>query len=305
MKLSAAIRVIIIVMTSLMPATASAAAADCDASAIEKPKYTPLALYARVSGLVVASFHVDAAGAPHEILIEGPKLLTPPVDDLIRRTRFPTECRSQDLEVKFRFRLDETAPPAPSVTFNAPNEFVITAGPQPILCVLRSGTRPRRPGGTPDPSSFEDHPASEPFRGIPGRLKPGSISDPGLQRTVAEAVQHGPNFAGRYSLVKFQIGDGPIGAMVVDVRSGAVFRLPQQVAREDYFIRDTGCLDRFTAVNLPGEASPLSFRLESDLLIVRRCIPTGIERSYFRWHRNQWTLLQRVTNSPPPPLPGH
>jgi hypothetical protein len=152
---------------------------------------------------------------------------------------------------------------------------------------------------------FEDHPASEPFRGSPVLPKPGSISDPGLQRTVAETVQHGPNFAGRYSLVKFQIGDGPIGAMVVDVRSSAVFRLPQQVVREDYFIRDTGCLDRFTAVNLPGEASPLSSRLDSELLIVRRGMPTGIERSYFRWHRNQWTLLQRVTTPPPPPLPGH
>jgi hypothetical protein len=66
-----------IILTSTMSATA-AASADCTASAIEKPQYTPLALNARVSGLVVASFHVDAAGAPHEILIEGPKLLTPP-----------------------------------------------------------------------------------------------------------------------------------------------------------------------------------------------------------------------------------
>ncbi len=274
-----------------MPTTA--ATSDCTAAAIENPKYPPLALQARISGLVVARFHVDAAGSPQGIQLEGDRFLTPALDTLIRRTTFPKECHGRDLDVTFRFRLDEAAPATPSVAFNTPNEYVITAGPQPILCVLRSH------------SQFKDYPASPPFQGAFALPKSGKIVDSSLRKTIGEAARRGPNFAGHYALVKFQIGDGPIGALVVDAKSGKVFRLPQQVTREDFLIHDTGCLDRFAALSLPGEASPLSFELESELLIVSRCIPAGVERSYFRWRRNQWTLLQRVTSPPPPPPPVH
>lgn len=184
----------------------------------------------------------------------------------------------QDLEAKFRFRLDAEAS---SVTFQRPDEFVIAADSQPIIC------------------------ASAPFRGAFAVPKSSRIVDSSLRKTIEEAVQRGSNFAGHYSLVQFQIGEGPIGVLVVDAKSGSIFKLPQELVREDYFLYDTGCLDLFKATNLAREASPLSFQPDSELLIVRRCVPGGVEKSYLRWHRNRWNLIQRLSLPSPPPRPGH
>src|SRR5437762_981251 len=68
------------------------------------------------------------------------------------------------------------------------------------------------------------------------------IDDERYRRILEDSMKLGPTFAARYVLVQFQIGSGPVGAVIVDVKSGSVFHLPRQVVREDFFIYDTECL---------------------------------------------------------------
>jgi hypothetical protein len=141
-----------------------------------------------------------------------------------------------------------------------------------------------------------------------------SRKDDDLYRTILQdAIRKGPNFAGHFELVKFQLGNGPVGAVIVDAKSGSVFHLPSQVVREDFFIYDTDCLAlnkkwRTSAAEEDDDASALSFLPGSELLIVKRCIGSGnvvrgMEKSYFRWHGKRWIVVKRVLLPPPTPLP--
>ncbi len=61
--------------------------------------------------------------------------------------------------------------------------------------------------------------------------------------------------------------------------TGAVSRLPSEVVQEGFFIPyDTNCLERSrklqrSATDEEDDSAPLSFKLTSELLIVRRCFP--------------------------------
>ena len=178
------------------------------------------------------------------------------------------------------------------------------------------------PGPSIDPSQrtykrsvfrFSDCPVSDLFTGPVAKPTFNRKSDRQLRKVIQGGVKEGPNFAGHYVLVKFKIGEGPTGAVVVDAKSGSVFRLPSKVVREGFFVYDTECLAlynkwRSSAADEDDDGSPLSFQPGSELLIVRRCKCPGnvvivMEKSYFRWHRNRWTLLKSVTLPPAPPLP--
>jgi hypothetical protein len=120
-----------------------------------------------------------------------------------------------------------------------------------------------------------------------------------------------PNFAGRFRVVQFRMGGGPIGAVVVDSKTGAVIHLPLDVVRDDFFIHDTDCLSGYHGTQLGDRrdeeeySAPLSFRTRSELLIVRQCrydgtAVTGVKWSYYRWHHGKWDLLTRTLAAPPP-----
>jgi hypothetical protein len=159
---------------------------------------------------------------------------------------------------------------------------------------------------------FSDYPAPGAFQGPIATPKFSRKSDEEYQTVLRGTMKKGPNFAARYVLARFRYGNGPVGAVVVDAKSGSVFHLPPQVLREDFFIYDTDCLAlnkkwRTSAAEEDDDASALSFMPNSELLIVRRCVDTnqmrGVEKSYFRWHGSRWTLLKRALLAPPPPLP--
>jgi hypothetical protein len=93
-----------------------------------------------------------------------------------------------------------------------------------------------------------------------------------------------------------------------DVQSGRVFRLPREVAREDFYIYDTDCLRLYRRWQRGEQGAlddsvPISFITLSELLIIRRCVVGGTEKSYYRWHGRKWHLLKRVVVGPPPPEP--
>ena len=171
------------------------------------------------------------------------------------------------------------------------NVLLLAGLPCLMLCAQKGEARPQ----------FSEYPAGEIYRGGPGTVRSTEKLDERYLPMIRDEVRLGPNFAGRYRIVKVRTGDGPIGAFVVDVASGLVIRPPKEVAGKGIHIGDTSYLGR-------NDESVLSYATDSELLIVRRCIstntlPRAIETSYFRWRNSKWTFLFRESLRPPPPPP--
>ena len=107
------------------------------------------------------------------------------------------------------------------------------------------------------------------------------------------------------------MGSGPLGAVLVDAKTGSAFRLPHEIVRDDFFIHGTECLSGYRGLQRPdvtddeGDSAPLSFKADSELLIIRQCrvdgaAVTAVERIYYRWHGRRWQFLMRVSTAPPP-----
>jgi hypothetical protein len=284
------------------------------AAALEMPAYPRLARIASISGSVAAHLAIGSSGKVEDVRLEGHSILAKEVDSAISRTKFPAECRSQRLDLTFEFRLEGVPSDEAKTTavFNSPNRYIVTSNATGIICILRTetkkATRPRQNQMSSATPRFSDIPASSQYHGPIAAPLVKRKSDEQQRALIERAVKQGPNFAGHYVLAKFQMGDGPIGAVVVDAKSGSVFHLPSQVVREDFFIYDTDCLALYrrwhsSAAEEDDDASVLSFLPGSEMLIVRRCTTSGVEKTYFRWHGNQWSLLHRAAVPPPPPLP--
>lgn len=76
---------------------------------------------------------------------------------------------------------------------------------------------------------FSDFPEAALYDGPIASPKLGRAADEPYRTVISAAVKNGPNFAARYVLATFHYGDGPVGAVVVDARSGLVFHLPSKV----------------------------------------------------------------------------
>jgi hypothetical protein len=286
---------------------------DC-AAAVERPAYPRLARIASIPGSVAAHFAIGSSGKAQDVQLEGHSILAKEVASAIGRTQFPAGCHSQGLDLTFEFRLEgEPSDEAKTnVVFSSPNRYIVTSNATGIICILRTetkkATRSRQNQANSANPRFADLPASGTYHGTIAVPIIKRRSDEQQRALIERAARQEPNFAGHYILAKFQMGDGPIGALVVDAKSGSVFHLPSQVVREDFFVYDTGCLAlyekwRSSAAEEDDDASVLSFLAGSEMLIVRHCTTTGVEKTYLRWHGNHWSVLQRVILPPPPPVP--
>jgi hypothetical protein len=161
---------------------------------------------------------------------------------------------------------------------------------------------------------FSDFPVSKLYSGPTASPKLQNASNERYLRRTLSTATAGPNFSGQFRLVRFQTGNGPIGAALVDSETGSVFRLPHEIVRDDFFIHDTDCLSLYRKWQRPDvtdeqdDSVPLSFKATSELLIVRQCRVAmgsvhGVEKSYYRWHGRKWHLLKRISLPPPPPAP--
>jgi len=161
--------------------------------------------------------------------------------------------------------------------------------------------------------SFGDFPVARLYTGPIATAKFKNASDEKRLGAVLRTVRAEPNFAGHWRIMQFRTGDGPLGAVLLDARSGDVFRLPQEIVGLGFYIPNTDCLASIRRWQHPAsveedDSLPLAFTSASELLIVRRCIVrgapvVGMERNYYRWHRRKWCLLERVSLGPPPPEP--
>jgi hypothetical protein len=154
---------------------------------------------------------------------------------------------------------------------------------------------------------FSDYPAVALHMGPTARLRFSQQSDERYRTLVQRAIGTGTNFAGHYTLVRFRIGKGPIGVLVVDLTSGMVFRLPSDTVQDGLYLYDA-CLERYRVNQqvVAGDQSDsfaLAYRPDSELMIVMSCTDFTVARSYYWWHDQKWKLIERTNPRPPPPAP--
>jgi hypothetical protein len=113
------------------------------AAEIDQPIYPRLGRLASISGSVIAHFTIDDSGRADGVKLEGHPILSQEVSSALRRTDFSTRCRSQNLDVTFRFRLqgEFSDDPTTSVVFNPPNEFAITSNATGIISMSRADVK--------------------------------------------------------------------------------------------------------------------------------------------------------------------
>jgi len=161
---------------------------------------------------------------------------------------------------------------------------------------------------TPVVPLFSGFPVREVYTGPLATPKPKSASDREHLQALLGGATLAPNFAGHFRIVQFRTGSGPIGALLVDAKSGSVFHLPREIVRDGLFIDGADCLPSLRGLpwaRLGDEEDPstqLSFKTDSELLIVRQCRVDGraVDRSYYRWHGREWHLVKRFASPPPP-----
>jgi len=155
---------------------------------------------------------------------------------------------------------------------------------------------------------FSNYPAGALYTGPVPPLRFKEKSDKSFKALIEDAMKAGPNFAGKYRLVRFRTGNGPIKVVVVDMKSGMVFRLPPDVVEDGLYIYDAPCLELYKRwqkgfADGEGDFLPLSYSPASELLVVKRCNYSRAEESYFRLHNSKWDFIERVSRPPPPPIP--
>ncbi len=154
---------------------------------------------------------------------------------------------------------------------------------------------------------FSDFPVQKLYTGPVATPKLESASDKEHLQALLGRTPLTPNFAGQFTIVQFRTGSGPIGAVMVDSRSGSLFHLPREIVKNGFFIDRTDCLPSLRGVlwaKLGDEedpSAPVSFKTDSELLVMRQCRAHGpVDRSYYRWHGRRWHLVKRLASPPPP-----
>ena len=160
--------------------------------------------------------------------------------------------------------------------------------------------------GAPGIPLFSDFPVSRMYVGPIATPKFKSAAEKEYIEPLVGHTSLEPNFAGQFRIVQFRIGSGPIGAVMVDSKTGSVFHLPHEVAKDDFLVRDTECLALLRGLpwakagDKEDAAAPLSFKTESELLGVKQCRPSAVDRIYYRWHGRRWHFVTRFASPPPP-----
>jgi hypothetical protein len=120
--------------------------ASCVAG-LKAPVYAPLAVQARIEGLITARFQVDSTGHPAEVAVEGHPLLTPGVSaSLSASVLDAAECGGRRLTAVFRFQLSDPSAEEPVsrsfVSFEEPNTFTILTVPPRYEAIACPGPDP-------------------------------------------------------------------------------------------------------------------------------------------------------------------
>jgi hypothetical protein len=154
---------------------------------------------------------------------------------------------------------------------------------------------------------FADYPATTLYKGPAASLRFSEKSDERYRPLVQQVIEYGVNFAGQYRVVKFRTGNGPIGVLIADLKSGIVSRLPRETVQDGIYLYDA-CLKPYgegkkELMDDHYDSFALTYGPGSELLIVMSCTGFSVEKSYFRRHDERWELIKRGYIAPPPPAP--
>jgi hypothetical protein len=118
---------------------------------IEKPSYPQIARNYDSQGTVTAHFTVGEDGRVQDAVYESKERITPEgnktlameVQQALDRTHLDPQCKG-DYTLVYRFTLNEqrSADPRTAVTFNSPNEYVINANHNGLICSVYSIVKP-------------------------------------------------------------------------------------------------------------------------------------------------------------------
>ena len=171
----------------------------------------------------------------------------------------------------------------------------------PVVCAIAVSAFTQTPN--PRLPRFEDYPVATIYH---GPISPPKLSQQEelYQKAIAEGIQNGVNFAGKYIVIQFKIGNGPLGVILVDARTGNVAMLPKEVAGDGHFVANTSCLAFNEAKPYldPQDNQVLSFRVDSELVIIRQCTDTGFVRRFYHLTKGKWSFVMRLVPPPPPPV---
>ena len=158
-------------------------------------------------------------------------------------------------------------------TFTAALAFALS-----VLVIVQSARADGRP------PTFADHPVASVYRGVPAAVDLSSHPVARTFRTLLrDGTRRGPNFAGRWTVVRLGCGTNCHSFAVVDAVTGRVYPGPE------------------------AAALGVDFRLESTLLIVdppavvEAELPEALTRSapsrYYVWHGDEgrWELIYEIS----------
>jgi hypothetical protein len=149
-----------------------------------------------------------------------------------------------------------------------------------------------------DPGSdprFEDFPIGGTFNSKPSPPKLVEKRDRLFRTRIREGAAKGPNFARRYTIVEWGCGSGCVSFALADAEVGTLFRPP---------FRDLGWgmpLMEYEGRYAPNRDGfmPLSYRLDSSLLVVRGCPEDENCGTYFyEWKAPRFRLIRKVAAVP-------
>src|SRR5581483_12123079 len=143
--------------------------------------------------------------------------------------------------------------------------------------------------------AFSDYPVSGPkFTGKPAMPVLKTAYERSFRTAIREAAEHGPNFAGHYTVAEWGCGAGCVSVVIVDAANGAIYRAP---------FRNLGwAMRKYEGVaSNDDKFKQLDYRLDSRLFIARGCPEETNCASYFwEWNGSQFKLLRRIASTPLP-----
>jgi len=156
--------------------------------------------------------------------------------------------------------------------------------------------------GTPEVAWSQQFRVRRIFKGHPAAVRLTTARARRFRAVVRDGAKHGPNFAGRYTVIAWGCGASCHRLAIADAVSGKVFDAPFRSvsAAPPYPLPDD------VDVDLLPDFGELQYRLDSRLLIVGGCLNEDNARCgwhYFEWKDERLTERTRLPFPDPDDLP--
>ncbi len=144
--------------------------------------------------------------------------------------------------------------------------------------------------GTPALPSFDQFRVDETFSGNVARPVLKTLGHRAFRTKIREAAAKGPNFGGHYTIGQWGCGSACTSMVTIDATNGSVHNGPFGILGWGESMKYEGKYSSYQ-----NKFVPLSFRLDSRLLIVRGCPEDKDCGSYFyEWTGSRFKLIRKI-----------